>query len=107
TGLQVLKLLALVGIEMSIVVNIALQSLLNAGKLGLVRVVSNIWLQVKDRRDQTVGAEDTSELGVLAEVHLTTCSNAGNRVQEPSFVLNWEDPADVRFVTAKIGRAHV
>src|SRR5699024_12446999 len=89
-------------LEPCIGVNLGLQGLLDASKLGLIRVISNIWLQVKDRRNQTVGTENTSELGALAKVHLTTSSNAGNRVQQTGFVLIWEYPADVCFIAAGV-----
>src|SRR5699024_6770270 len=94
--------LALIRIELWIIVDFGLQGLLDASKLGLIRVRSNIRLQAKDWRNQTVGTENTSELGALTEVHLTTSSNAGNRVQQTGSVLNWESPADVRFIPAGV-----
>ncbi len=50
--------------------------------MGVITRLVDLKPEVEDRRDEAVGAEDTSELGTLAQVQLAACSDASQGVEE-------------------------
>ena len=59
-------------------------------------------VEVKDRGDQPVGAEDTGELGALTQVELTASGHARQRIEESILVITRTDPADVGLATTGV-----
>ena len=68
----------------------------------LIGSVVNLWIQVEDWSDETVGAENTGELGALAQVQLTAGGDARQCVQECGFIITRADPTDVGLAAAGI-----